>query len=101
MPPHTSSSKAELIQIRLDPEAKAVLIRAETLRGETLSGFLLSSALERANGIIDRNPVLRLNQREAERFLAALADPPKPADRLREAAARYEKAILEGDLETG
>jgi uncharacterized protein (DUF1778 family) len=43
---------------------------------------------------------LRLSEREAERLLTALANPPESSAELEKAAKRYRKAIAEGELDT-
>jgi uncharacterized protein (DUF1778 family) len=100
MEPRTKGRKDERIDLRLDREAKATIARAAALRQQSVSEFLLAVALEHSHDVIERSKALRLSEREAERFLAALANPPEPDPRLREAAEQYRKALAEGRLET-
>jgi uncharacterized protein (DUF1778 family) len=100
MEPRANNRKDERIDVRLDREAKAMIARAAALRQQSVSEFILSVALERSHEVIERSNVLRLDEHEAERFLAALAKPPEPSAKLRDAAERYRKAIAEGELET-
>lgn len=95
-----SSRKDERIDVRLDREAKAMIARAAALRQQSVSEFILAVALERSHDVIERSNALQLSEREAKRFLAALASPPEPGAALKRAARRYRKAIADGDLET-
>lgn len=100
MKPHISTRKDERIDLRLNRKAKTTITRAAELRGQSVSDFILSTVLEHSQRVVERLNVIRLNEREAERFLAALANPPAPNPKLREAAEQYRKAIAEGRLET-
>lgn len=100
MSPPTRAPKTECICLRLHREAKTAIARAAALCNQSLSDFLRSVALERAHDILDRTDALYLNEHEAERFLAALANPPEPVARLRKLAGCYRQAIAKGDLET-
>jgi uncharacterized protein (DUF1778 family) len=100
MESRTNTRKDERIDVRLDREAKAMIARAAALRQQSISEFILAVALERSHDVIERSHALRLSEQEAERFLAALANPPEPSAKLREAAERYREAIAEGELET-
>jgi len=100
MDQRTNSRKDERIDVRLDREAKAMIARAASLRQQSISEFILAVALERSHDVIERSKVLRLSEQEAERFLAALANPPEPSTELRKAVKRYRKAIAKGELET-
>lgn len=94
-----ATRKDERMDVRLDREAKMTISRAAALRQQSVSDFVLSTTLERAQEVIERANVIRLNEHEAERFLAALANPPAAAPRLREAAAKYQKALAKGRIQ--
>jgi uncharacterized protein (DUF1778 family) len=75
-------------------------MRAAELRQQSVSDFILSAALERSQEVIERANVIRLNEHEWERFLAALAIPPASSPKPeREAAENYQKALAKGRLE--
>jgi uncharacterized protein (DUF1778 family) len=94
-----AARKDERIDVRLDREAKATIMRAADLRQQSVSEFILAATLERSQEVIERANAMRLNEQESERFLAALAKPPAPSAKLREAAERYQKALAKGRLE--
>jgi len=68
------------------PHANRMLIeRAAAIYGATLNQFIVQSALDRAGEILQREEILRLTERDARTFLAALENPPTPAEKLEEA----------------
>lgn len=94
-----ATRKDERIDVRLNREAKLTISRAAALRQQSVSDFILSATLERSHEVIERANVIRLDEHESERFLAALASPPEPSPKLREAAENYQKALAKGRLE--
>ena len=73
----TSSAQVKdaRINLRLKHNAKLMLERAASFEGKTVSGFILSSALERAEETIQKHDALELNAQDSERFFNALAAP--------------------------
>jgi len=67
------------------------LISAAALSGATLNQFVVQSALEKANSVLEREWVLKLTLRDAEKIFEAVDNPPPPNDRLIEAAQAYKK----------
>ena len=43
--------------------------------------------------------VIELNEKQAKKFVEALANPPEPSPALKKAAAKYKRAIEDGELE--
>lgn len=70
-----------------------MLQRAATLSGRTLSGFVVASAQEAADRVIQEHETIRLSCAEQVVFVSALLDPPAPNARLRKAAAAYRKTL--------
>jgi uncharacterized protein (DUF1778 family) len=89
-----SVPKKERLEARVAPDVKARLQRAADLSGRTLTEFVLSSAQEAAEEIIERNNVITLSVRDSAAFAEALLNPPAPNDALRAAAARYRKDVI-------
>lgn len=92
--------KDERIDVRLHKRAKELITRAAALRHQSVSDFVVSVLLERSRDVIERASVLELGEREASRFLEALASPPSPNAKLREATQRHRKAEEDGTLQT-
>lgn len=61
---------------RLAPEMKAHLQRAADMRGQTLTDFVLGAAYERATATIEESHIIRLTERDAAIFAAALEQAP-------------------------
>ncbi len=77
-----SSTATERIDVRVSPEAKKLLMRATELLGSNLTAFVLESAQERAAAVIERYERLRLSDRDRDKLLAALENPPAPTKKL-------------------
>ena len=92
--------KEARIDVRLRRDAKRLIARAAALTHQSLSDFVLSAVLERSHEVVERSSALQLNEEAAARFLEALANPPAPDAELRAAAARYQKAVDNGTLQT-
>ncbi|HRO59297.1 MAG TPA: DUF1778 domain-containing protein [Burkholderiaceae bacterium] len=90
--PKTAESKDNRLQVRLDAASKSVLQRAANYRRKTVSQFVLSTALEEAEKVIQENEVVRLSSADWKIFFDALTNPPPPNAALRKAFARYRKA---------
>jgi len=92
--PRAASVKNERVNLRLDAAAKKRLERAASFEGKTVSGFILSSALARAEQAIERHETMALSERDARAFLDAILDPPKPNARLRRALEEYSRRVV-------
>jgi uncharacterized protein (DUF1778 family) len=68
----TATRQDERIDARLSKAHKALLKRAADLSGQPISQFLVVSALERAQQIIDEHTQTHLSVEAARRFLALL-----------------------------
>ena len=87
--PAAAKAKQERIQIRLDAQAKNVLQRAAGYRHKTLSQFVLGTALEEAQRVIEENEFVTLSNADWKVFYDALTNPPAPNVALRKAYDRY------------
>jgi uncharacterized protein (DUF1778 family) len=74
------------IDLRIPPEAKAVIARAAALSNVGLTEFVTRSALRDAQAAIERAEHLALSERDSLRILDLLENPPSPTDRLIRAA---------------
>lgn len=68
---------------------KALLQRAAQLSNCSLSEFVVASAQQAADRIIQEHEAIQLTRAEQIAFVSALIDPPKPNARLRQAAEKY------------
>ena len=83
------SRKGERIDFRVNTEVKALFTRAAELSGTSLSGFVLEAARQRAMELIENHERIVLNNQDRDVFLAALSNPPAPAESLKRAANKY------------
>lgn len=95
-----NNRKDERIDVRLHKRAKELITRAAALKHQTVSDFVVSVLLERSHDVIERATTLELGKQEATRFLEALASPPAPNAKLREATQRHRRAVEDGTLQT-
>jgi uncharacterized protein (DUF1778 family) len=80
------------LQVRLNAASKGVLQRAASYRRKTVSQFVLATALQEAEKVIQENEVTSLSSADWTIFFNALTDPPPPNAALRQAYAKYRKA---------
>ncbi len=79
---------------RLSLEQKEYFEYASRLGGfKTLSEFILTSAKNQADQIINRHEQILATAEDREKFFAALLHPSKPNARLKAAADRYNKRV--------
>jgi len=83
----------ERIPARMPPEVYERIAAAARTVGSTLNQFLVQSALDRANGILERERVITLSTRAAEALFVLIENPPDPNDRLKEAMHRRETVL--------
>jgi len=91
--PTIPRSRDARLEARISAAQKARLQEAAALSGRTLSEFVVASAQEAANRIIQEHEAVRLSRAEQVAFVSALLKPPAPAARLRHAAAAYRKQV--------
>jgi len=81
------------IPARMPHEVYERIAAAAQTVGATLNQFLVQSALDKANDILERERVITLSTRAAETFFDLIDNPPDPNDRLKK-AMKYRKALL-------
>lgn len=89
--------REERISARVTRDVRSTLQQAADMVGATVNQFLVQAALKEAQGIIERERIIRLTQRDAELFFRMLERPPKPGARLRKAVAAYKKSGLNAE----
>ena len=86
-----ATTKADRLQIRVDPTDKALLERAAAIAHLNVSAFVLQAAAARAEEVLAERPSIRLNARAAAAFTEALARPARVNERLAAALHRPRK----------
>ncbi len=89
----TAEQRGARLEARVSAAQKSLLQRAAALSGRTLSEFVVASAQDAANKVIQDHAAIELSRSEQIAFVTALLDPPKPSARLRRAAAAYRQQI--------
>ncbi|MGH9604397.1 MAG: DUF1778 domain-containing protein [Terracidiphilus sp.] len=85
--------RTERTEARLRPEQKARIERAARLKGLSFSDFIVQNADEAAIRTIQLHTSWTLEDRDRDRFVQALLNPPEPNARLKAAAKRYKKRV--------
>lgn len=78
------TAKDARVDIKTTKAAKATLEHAAHALGTTLSAFILDCAMSKAREILATNDLIRLTRTESERFIAALQNPPKANEKLKQ-----------------
>lgn len=76
------------------------LQEAADLTGATVNQFVVQSALEKAEEIIDRERVISLSNKDAAMLLTLLDNPVKPNRALLAAFARFNTKVERGQIHT-
>ncbi len=71
-------AKDERISLRIDRHTKELIEQAAAIDHRSLTSFIVACAKEQAQLLIERETIMRLKKQEWDRFMDALADPPKP-----------------------
>ena len=90
---HIVEEPRERITARVSKRVRATLEQAAKLTGSTVNQFLVQSAYQEAQRLVERESVIRLSQEGARKVLALLDHPPKPNKRLRDAAKAFKNLV--------
>ncbi|MBS1500962.1 MAG: DUF1778 domain-containing protein [Bacteroidetes bacterium] len=75
---------------RIPESQKALFEKAAGLAGyRTLTDFLISSAQEKANAIIEQHHTIIASIKDRDTFFESIIDPPKPSEKLKNALKNY------------
>jgi uncharacterized protein (DUF1778 family) len=77
------------ITARVSDKMRATLEQAAELMGATVNQFVVQTAYQEAQRLIERESVIRLSQNDARKILSLLDDPPKPNKRLKDAVKQF------------
>jgi len=83
----------ERIPARMPLEVYERIAAAARTVGSSLNQFLVQSALDKANDILERERVITLSTTAAEAFFGLIENPPAPNDRLKEAMQQREALL--------
>ncbi len=83
--------KIERISARVRPSIKETIQQAAGLTGSTLNQFLVHSAFEKAQAVIEHERIINLTLKDAQTFFEAVVRPPEPSPKLMDAMKAYKK----------
>jgi len=83
----------ERIPARMPLEVYERIAAAARTVGSSLNQFLVQSALDKANDILERERVITLSTMAAEALFGLIENPPDPNDRLKEAMQQREALL--------
>jgi uncharacterized protein (DUF1778 family) len=81
------------ITARVPNEMRSTLEQAAELVGATVNQFVVQSAYQEAQRILEKESVIRLSQEDARRVFKLLDNPPKPNQALRKAFKAYRQRV--------
>ena len=89
--------KTERVSARVSTPVYETLSQAAKLTGATLNQFLVQSALEKAQAVIEHEHVINVTMRDASAFFEAIENPPAPSDKLKDAMKKYRKSFSDAE----
>jgi uncharacterized protein (DUF1778 family) len=79
------------ITTRVPNNVRETLEQAAELVGSTVNQFMVQSAYQEAQRIVERETIIRLSQEQARQIIAIMENPPKPNKYLKAAVKQYKK----------
>ena len=90
---HVLDEPRKRITARVSKDVRATLEQAAELLGATVNQFVVQTAYQEAQRIIERESVIRLSQRDARKVLALLDSPPKANKALKDAVNAFRGSV--------
>ena len=81
------------ITARVSNKVRVALEQAAELLGATVNQFVVQTAYQEAQRLMERESVIRLSQKDARKILSLLDNPPKPNQRLKEAVKAFKGSV--------
>lgn len=85
------------ITARVPDNVRETLEQAAELVGSTVNQFMVQSAYQEAQRIVERETTIRLSQEQARKVLALIDNPPKPNKYAKAAVKNYRKRMRAQD----
>lgn len=90
---HTTEEPRKRITARVSDKVRMTLEQASELLGATVNQFVVQTAYQEAQRVIERESIIRLSQKDALRVLSLLDNPPKPNKRLKDAVKAFKGTV--------
>jgi uncharacterized protein (DUF1778 family) len=91
---HILEERRTRITARVSDNVRTTLEQAAELLGATVNQFVVQTAYQEAQRLIERESVIRLSQADARKILSLLEDPTAPNKRLKEAVKASKGVML-------
>jgi uncharacterized protein (DUF1778 family) len=85
--------QTERVSARIPLHVYERLTEAAEVIGATLNQFLVQSALEKTDGILEQERIIQMTKRDANVFFDAIENPPPINEKLLEAMKTYQEAF--------
>jgi len=86
------SKQNQRVSARVPLHVYDMLSQAAELSGATVNQFLVQSAIEKAQNVVERERFIRMTTRSASLFFDALENPPEPNEKLKYAIKAYKSS---------
>lgn len=90
--PRSAVEANSRIALRIKPKEKAKIMRASAIESTDLTSFILRTAIQAADAVIERSERIALSKRDSLQVLDLLAHPPAANPKLRTAARALKSA---------
>jgi len=90
---HVIEESRKRITARVSGQVRETLEQAAELLGSTVNQFMVQTAYQEAQRLIEKESVIRLSQEDARKVLSLLESPPKPTSRLKDAAKAFKRSV--------
>jgi uncharacterized protein (DUF1778 family) len=90
---HVMKEPRKRITARVSDDVRVTLEQAAELLGATVNQFVVQTAYQEAQRLIERESVIRLSQEDARKVFSLLDNPPKPNKRLKDAVRAFKGSV--------
>jgi len=81
------------ITARVSDNVRVTLEQAAEILGATVNQFVVQTAYQEAQRVIERESVIRLSQKDARKVFSLLDHPPKPNKRFKDAVKEFKGTV--------
>jgi uncharacterized protein (DUF1778 family) len=90
---HALAEPRKRITARVPDRVRVTLEQAAELLGSTVNQFVVQTAYQEAQRVVERESVIRLSQKDARMVLSLFDNPPKPNKRLKDALKAFKGTV--------
>jgi uncharacterized protein (DUF1778 family) len=88
-------SHEDVLNVHLSAEQKNLVEEAAAMSEQAVDSFAASALVEAARRVMVAQRVIRLSDRDRDRFLELLDNPPEPGVRLKQAAEWHKENVVQ------